>query len=122
MAGLKSESMTDFTPEWWPESFRNGGRNDSGIVTGLPRNPQVVKNTRELLFVQLGPLSGVDLHPRQIRAQLCAFFGLRGKPDSKKGSGGFALPETSVGSSAWRESSREIVLPKYVPVTLQFGR
>jgi hypothetical protein len=40
MAGLKSELVTGFTPELWPESFRNGGRNDSGIVAGLPRNPQ----------------------------------------------------------------------------------
>src|SRR5271157_1774962 len=40
VTGLRSESVTGFIPESCPASFRNGARNDFGIVPGLPRNPQ----------------------------------------------------------------------------------
>src|SRR5208282_3018208 len=39
VTGLRSESVTGFIPESCPASFRNGARNDFGIVPGLPRNP-----------------------------------------------------------------------------------
>src|SRR5271157_6641503 len=41
VTGLRSESVTGFIPESCPASFRNGARNDFGIVPGLPRNPQL---------------------------------------------------------------------------------
>jgi len=33
--------VTGFIPESCPASFRNGARNDFGIVPGLPRNPHL---------------------------------------------------------------------------------
>src|SRR5271157_2467877 len=42
VTGLRSESVTGFIPESCPASFRNGARNDFGIVPGLPRNPHTL--------------------------------------------------------------------------------
>src|SRR5208282_2764750 len=50
VTGLRSESVTGFIPESCPASFRNGARNDFGIVPGLPRNPHVGQPIRGVCF------------------------------------------------------------------------
>src|SRR5271157_4412624 len=44
----------EIIPESCPASFRNGARNDFGIVPGLPRNPQA---TGQIWQTPLGDLS-----------------------------------------------------------------
>ena len=61
VTGLRSESVTGFIPESCPASFRNGARNDFGIVPGLPRNPHSVLLEAGLRKKELMHLEDSDL-------------------------------------------------------------